>query len=265
MPELPEVETVARKIETHIIHKTISEAKVFWPRSIEEPNPTIFTNDVRGQTILKVGRRAKYICITLTHGQLFIHLRMSGDLLYFDSEQPIAKHDRVILVFTDGSRIAFNDPRKFGRIWLTDQAEHVTGKIGPEPLEDSFTLEIFTSIINSSDRNIKAFLLDQHKIAGLGNIYTDEALFLSGILPSRKTSSLQPKEVQKLYNSIREVLSEGIKNNGASFDWVYRGGNFQNHFNVYKRTGEACKLCGNPIIKTTIHQRGTHYCDHCQK
>ena len=265
MPELPEVETVSRNIAPHITNKTISGCAVYWQKTVEQPSATEFSGRIVNQTVLRVGRRAKYIVIDLSKDSLLIHLRMSGDLLYSPTPHTTRPHDRVTLQFTDGSELAFNDPRKFGRVWLVADPASVTGKLGPEPLSEDFTLGIFSAIIGQSDRNIKAFLLDQTMIAGLGNIYTDEALYLAGILPTRKTSTLNPSEVSLLYNAIRNVLNEGIRNNGASFDWVYRGGHFQNNFNVYKRAKLPCKGCGTQIIKTTLQQRGTHYCPNCQK
>jgi formamidopyrimidine-DNA glycosylase len=267
VPELPEVETIVRGLRAanNIIGKTIMNSQVLWHRSLAVPLPAAFSENIQGQQVLAVERRGKYIIIRLTRQALLIHLRMSGDI-FVEMGEPtrITKHDRVILEFTDGSRLAFNDTRKFGRVWLVDDPQSVFGKLGPEPLEDPLTQDLFIEKLSHSKRQIKPLLLDQTFLAGLGNIYTDEALFIAGIHPCTPANFIDAKKADALLNAIREVLSEGIKRNGASIDWVYRGGDFQNHFNVYQRGGEACYRCGTLIERITLGQRGTHFCPHCQ-
>ncbi len=265
MPELPEVETVARNVEPHIIHKTISRCEVSWPKTIATPSVEMFQKKIVGQKVNSVSRRAKFITIRLGQDSLLIHLRMSGDLVICNQDRAPQPHDRATIHFTDETRLVFNDPRKFGRLWLVNDPEVVIGHLGYEPLSPSFTVAILAQVLGSSHRNIKAFLLDQTQVAGLGNIYTDEALFRAGILPTRKTNDLSKKEVEQLHFAIRSVLEVGIAQNGASFDWVYRGGNFQNNFMVYQRNGQPCKICGEKITKARLGQRGTHYCLNCQK
>ena len=265
MPELPEVETVARNVEPHIINKAVSHCEIMWYKTIATPSVEQFKQQIIAQKVSAVSRRAKYITIKLDQASLLIHLRMSGDLLICTPDRVPQPHDRVAIHFTDGTILVFNDPRKFGRLWLVRDPEVVTGKLGFEPLSLGFTSSVLAQILGSKDRNIKAFLLDQSQVAGLGNIYTDEALFRAGIMPTRKTKDLKMQEIERLYTAIQTVLQDGIAQNGASFDWVYRGGNFQNNFMVYQRKGLPCRICGRLIEKISLGQRGTHYCLNCQK
>ncbi len=267
MPELHEVETIVRGLRAanNVIGKTIMNSQVLWQRSLAVPLPVVFHEQLKGQQILAVDRRGKFIIIRLTRQSLLIHLRMSGDIFVETGETTRnLKHDRVVLEFSDGSRLAFNDTRKFGRVWLVDDPQSVLGDLGPEPLEDSLTDELFFESLSHSKRQVKPLLLDQTFIAGLGNIYTDEALFSAGIHPCTPANLITLGKAADLLCAIRQVLHEGIKRNGASIDWVYRGGDFQNYFNVYQRGGEPCRRCGTPIERITLGQRGTHYCPHCQ-
>jgi formamidopyrimidine-DNA glycosylase len=160
--------------------------------------------------------------------------------------------------------LAFNNPRKFGRVWLLDDPGKVLGDLGPEPLDENFTAECFYQHLSRYKRQIKPLLIDQKFIAGLGNIYTDEALNLAKIHPLMLSNQLSFKQAELLLNSIRGVLKEGIRQNGASIDWVYQGGEFQNHFRVYQREGEPCPECKTPITRIVVGQRGTHLCTNCQ-
>jgi formamidopyrimidine-DNA glycosylase len=275
MPELPEVETIVRTLRTgrescgSLIGCEFIRIEVLWGRSIAEPDPQEFISRLPGRKIEDIRRRGKYIVIFLDRDYLLIHLRMSGDLRvesYNDKEKNslLARHDRVAFFFSDGRWLAFNDTRKFGRVWLVSDMESVTGKLGPEPLENSFSASFLFHRLQNTRRQIKALLLDQHFIAGLGNIYTDEALHLAGIHPMQPANSLDEYRVERLHDAIQYVLQEGIKNNGASIDWVYRGGNFQNEFRVYQRSGKPCFECGTQIQRGVISQRGTHFCPNCQ-
>lgn len=267
MPELPEVETIVRGLRAanNIVGKTIINSRVLWQRSLAVPLPLEFQQLIKGQKILAVDRRGKFIVIKLTSHSLLIHLRMSGDIFVEIGESNRnQKHDRVIFDFDDGSRMSFNDTRKFGRVWLVDDPQIVFGKLGPEPFEESLTPEIFFEKLNRSKRQIKPLLLDQTFMAGMGNIYTDESLFIASIHPTTPANLILFDKAALLLGAIREVLGEGIKRNGASIDWVYRGGDFQNHFKVYQRDGEACRRCGAILQRMIIGQRGTHFCPHCQ-
>jgi formamidopyrimidine-DNA glycosylase len=203
--------------------------------------------------------------LTLTQDTLLIHLRMSGDLIVLnDPSIALPTHARLVIHFNDGIRLVFNDPRKFGRVWLTDTLETVTGKLGPEPLDAALTPQAFHTRITNNHRQLKPLLLDQRFLAGIGNIYCDEALHLARLHPLRISDSLSLEESAHLLHAIRMVLTQGIEQNGASIDWVYRGGDFQNHFRAYGRSGEPCLVCGTIMEHLRVGQRSTHICPNCQ-
>ena len=270
MPELPEVETIARNLRRgtggapSLIGQTIQGARLLWLRTLAEPDPDAFRGLLPGQRVVEIGRRAKFLAITLTESVLVCHLRMSGDLRMEPSESPVATHDRMILDFDSGWRLSFNDTRKFGRVWLVNDTQRLFSGLGPEPDDPALTQVKFHEMLHSRNRAIKPLLLDQHFLAGLGNIYTDEALFRAGIHPLESSELLDLQDAARLLEAIRVTLTQGIEANGASIDWVYRGGDFQNHFQVYQQTNNPCPSCGQPINKTTVGQRGTHFCPHCQ-
>lgn len=282
MPELPEVETIVRSLRNPasdagessrsensspgVVGRAVQSISLLWEKSLAYPSVADFHRSLSGRKIDSVDRRGKFIQINFDKKVLLIHLRMSGDIrVEKTAENETRKHDRLIIRFADGWQMVFHDPRKFGRIWLVDRADEVTGGLGCEPLSEEFNANFLFHRLQSTTRCIKPFLLDQSIIAGLGNIYTDEALFLASIhplTPARKIAFLQ---TESLVRSIRSVLEEGIRRNGASIDWVYRGGDFQNHFRVYQKTGEPCALCGTKIERIVVGQRGTHFCPHCQR
>lgn len=281
MPELPEVETIARVLRRGTDQKsgansealigcTISNARVLWKRTLENMTSPEFVSRITGQTINEISRRGKYLVFTLSDDSLLIHLRMSGDMrveMKHDERGnlvPELKHDRLILEFENGARLAFNDTRKFGRAWLVQDPQEILADLGPEPLDEDLNAEQFHKMLTSRTRQIKPLLMDQRFLAGLGNIYTDEALHLAKIHPLRKSSSVSQKEASRLLKAIRAVLTEGIRRNGASIDWVYKGGDFQNYFRVYGRGGEICPECGSTIQRLVVGQRGTHICPICQ-
>jgi formamidopyrimidine-DNA glycosylase len=271
MPELPEVETIARSLregrpnQPSILGKRIVDVNLLWRRTLATPSSEEFKTGLTGQVVQEVGRRGKFLTISLSANQtLLLHLRMSGDLVLRSNESPPAPHDRLILSFEDNLCLAFNDTRKFGRVWLVSDPQPVLESLGPEPLDPSFTAEDLFYRLRAYHRQLKPLLMDQTFLAGLGNIYTDEALHMAGIHPLTPSDSLTSLEANRLWQSIRHVLQEGIRLSGASIDWVYRGGEFQNHFRVYKRTGEPCPICGAGIKKIIVGQRGTHYCPNCQ-
>ena len=265
MPELPEVETIARTLRPELVGQTIIEADVRWARTLALPAVKKFKKQIRGQKIKQVSRRAKFLNISLTTYNMLIHLRMSGDLLIKSSKIKPEKHDRLILTLSGNKSLVFNDTRKFGRVWLTDNIEEVLGRLGPEPLSDDFTPQWLYDSLVSRHRRLKPLLLDQSFLAGLGNIYTDEALHMAKLHPLALSDSVTRKQAERLHKSIQEVLREGIRRNGASIDWVYRGGEFQNHFRVYGRTGEKCPVCGTIIKRIVVGQRSTHICPNCQR
>ena len=282
MPELPEVETIARTLReggqgrAPVVGRVITGAALLWERTLAEPSPDVFFARLPGQQILSVGRRGKFLIFQLSADALLVHLRMSGDIrtepIFDEAGQPVLlqPHDRLALELAATPdelplRLAFNDTRKFGRAWLVPDAQMVTGGLGPEPFDHGFSAYAFYTRLQSVRRQIKPLLLDQTFIAGLGNIYTDEALHIAGIHPLRPSDSLSPEDAGRLWTAIRGVLAEGIRRNGASIDWVYRGGDFQNAFQVYQRAGQPCPICGAPIERIAVGQRGTHFCPSCQK
>lgn len=271
MPELPEVETIVRALRdggrngASLKGRTVSTAILFWPKTLSNPSLSELCQQITGQVIVDVSRRGKYICIQLEHDWLFIHLRMSGDLrVEENSIADFLPHDHFALVFSDGSRMIFNDARKFGRIWFDKNSKKIFNKLGYEPFDVSLTLPLFEELLKKKRKQIKTLLLDQSFIVGLGNIYTDESLHAAKIHPLRIASTLTGLESEKLLLAIRSTLQEGISRNGASIDWVYRGGEFQNNFHVYQKTGQPCLDCGNIIERIVVGQRGTHFCSVCQ-
>jgi formamidopyrimidine-DNA glycosylase len=264
MPELPEVETIARKLEPDLVGKTIKEADLRWSRTLAAPSPKKFMEQIQGQKINEVTRRAKYFILDLSGYSLLIHLRMSGDLFIRNSTISPETHDRLVLKLSGNKSLIFNDTRKFGRVWLTAKPEEVLGKLGPEPLGRDFTPGWLYTALHKKHRRLKPLLLDQTFLAGLGNIYTDEALHLAKLHPLAASYSITAKQAEALHEAIRKVLRAGIRRNGASIDWVYRGGEFQNYFRVYDREGEPCPVCGTQIQKLVVGQRGTYICPQCQ-
>lgn len=265
MPELPEVETIARTLRPALLGKTILSADLRWPRTLAAPSPAVFKKRLKGQQIESISRRAKFLDLQLSDSHLLIHLRMSGDLLVVLGGYRPAKHDRLIAHLSEDTSLIFSDPRKFGRVWLVDDPAEIFRDLGPEPLSEAFTPDWFYSALRLRRRQLKPLLLDQTFLAGLGNIYTDEALHLAKLHPLSLSDSVTKKQAKGLWQAIREVLEEGVRRNGASIDWVYRGGDFQNHFRVYGRTGEPCPVCGTTIERITVGQRGTHFCPQCQE
>ncbi|MCA9894787.1 MAG: DNA-formamidopyrimidine glycosylase [Anaerolineae bacterium] len=270
MPELPEVETVVRGIRPDLVGKTITSMWTDWPKSISTPTPEAFEAQAVGQTIKAVGRRAKYIVIELEDAYLLVHLKMTGRL-YVAPASTDHDADRWVHVkfgLDTGEQLRFSDSRKFGRVYLTDELEAITGPLGPEPLEDDFTLEVMKARLEGRSKVIKALLLDQTFVAGIGNIYADEALFRAKIHPMRKSDSLSDDEISRLYETIRAALADGVEHEGASINWYRKAdgnkGNSQEHFYAYGRDGQPCKVCGTTMAKIRVAQRGTHFCPTCQ-
>jgi len=265
MPELPEVETIARKLRPELVGKHIEKAELLWPRTLATPTPAKFKKQIKGLEIVAVTRRAKYFWLQLSEFNLFVHLRMSGDLYIKEENEALEKHDRLVLSLSDHRKLVFNDTRKFGRAWLVRDPAEVIGDLGPEPLEDAFSAQMLYDRLQARHRQLKPLLLDQSFLAGLGNIYTDEALHMARLHPLALSDSLNREQAEALWEAIRAVLQEGIRRNGASIDWVYRGGEFQNYFRVYDRKGQPCPVCGTAIERLVIGQRGTHVCPNCQR
>jgi formamidopyrimidine-DNA glycosylase len=247
-----------------LLKREIKAVDLYWGRTLAMPAAGEFKQRILGQTITDIWRRGKYLIFTLSEDSLLVHLRMSGDLLVEDTSVPVAPHHRLVIELGSNLRLAFNDPRKFGRVWLTSDPDTILKTLGPEPLEDSLTAAIFHERLLSYHRQIKPLLLDQRFLAGLGNIYTDEALHLSRLHPQMTSNMLSYGRAEQLLANIRQVLRDGIRRNGTSIDWVYRGGDYQNHLRVYRRTGEPCPRCGTKIERILVGNRGTHICPKCQ-
>ncbi len=265
MPELPEVETVVRGLRGPLVGRTFTGVTVTWPNSIKTSIPELKSR-LPGQRIDAITRRGKYLQFHLSGGDtLFIHLKMSGDLLVEPAGDPIHRHVRTIFDLDNNHQLRFKDMRKFGRVYLADDPAQVVGKLGPEPLADDFTVEDFQNLFQRRSGRLKPLLLNQEFIAGVGNIYADESCFMAKIDPRRQADTLSPKELERLYHAIRQALTAGITHKGASLDEVYRGGEFQNHFQVYSRAGEPCLNCGVEIQRIVLGGRSTHFCSQCQK
>lgn len=269
MPELPEVETICRALRSGgrdapaIVGWQIERAEVLWHKTLTEPGLVEFLERIKKQQVMDVLRRGKFIIIQLSNDFLVIHLRMSGDVRVEPDEMTLLPHDRLVVWFQNGNHLAFKDTRKFGRVWLLKDLDGLLQRLGPEPLE-IVDAENFYQRLVSRHRQLKPLLMDQTFLSGLGNIYTDEALHIAGIHPLTISTQLSKEQAQKLLLAIQQVLAKGIERNGASIDWIYRGGSFQNEFRAYGRSGQACPICGTLIEKIVVGQRGTHFCPVCQ-
>jgi len=262
MPELPEVETVVRGLQNTIVGETIIELEVSWEKAFEaEAAYDVVVN----KTIRAVHRRAKYIIIHLDVGALVVHLRMTGKLTPVFPE----KHVTVTLHFQSGNSLYFQDTRKFGRMIYTPDPEEMLSHLGPEPLSEAFTIPIFRKILKAKKRIIKPLLLDQTFLAGLGNIYVDEALFQAGIQPESLSNAIPAKNVGMLHSAIQTILQNSIDAQGTTVLNFSHGdnlsGTYQAALQVYGRSNEPCLICQHPIKKIKLGQRGTHFCPLCQK
>ncbi len=272
MPELPEVETICRSLRPKLMGQIITGGIVKLEKLIQDLTPEEFLSNVQGAEIQSVTRRGKYILIGLNQELLLIfHLRMTGQLVIESGATEPAKATYLQLWLDNGQELRFRDHRKFGKVWLVKSTEFPSGlqKLGPEPLTETFTLEVFQERLGKRKLAIKKALLNQELLAGLGNIYTDEALFLAGIHPTRMVNSLTADETAKLYLTVRQVLQEGITHRGTTkrdyLDAEGKAGSYQNYLRVYGRQGELCQQCGERVAWINFGGRGTHYCPHCQK
>lgn len=268
MPELPEVESIARTLRQGstdappLLGRCVSAVEVRWLRTIAEPDAHTFAELLVGQCVRAVQRHGKYLRIVLDAHELLVHLRMSGRLHVVPQEQALTPHTRVVLKLNDAWALRFEDARKFGRMWLVQSPQRVLAKLGPDAL--SVDLDTFAARLQARRSRLKPLLLDQTFIAGVGNIYADEALHRACLHPLRSSRTLTTAEIAQLHIAVQAVLHEGIAANGASFDWVYPGGHFQEHFRVYGRVGQPCPRCGAPIKRLVIAQRSTYFCERCQ-
>jgi len=275
MPELPEVETVVRDLRAHgLPGSVIRSVTVRWPRTIAELPPDAFCRALAGRTITTVTRRAKFIVLDLDSGnRLLIHLRMTGKLRFAVPGERPGPHDHVSFHLTDGRELIFNDTRKFGRFRLTRPDDDPFAALGPEPLEADFTPTLFKQRLKGKTRQIKPLLLDQTTVAGLGNIYVDEALWQARIHPERRADTLTAAEIRHLHAAIRTVLQRAIDNAGTTlgsgeanfYSVAGRRGRNADALKVFRRDGMPCPRCGTVIDRIVVAQRGTHFCPRCQK
>lgn len=266
MPELPEVETTVRYLRQEALPgRTITQVSVGWQPMVQR-SPLNVVTELPGRCIKRVDRRGKYIVFSLSgEVMLLIHLKMSGRVYVCATEASADPYTRVTFALDDGREMRFRDPRKFGRVHLTPDIALVLGHLGPEPLEEHFTAEAFLAHIKGRRGMIKPLLMNQSFLAGIGNIYADEALFQARIHPRRRAETLSDDEKRALYHAIRRVLMRSIQLNGATLaDGMYHGGNFQNDFCVYSRGGRPCPVCGSVIERIKMGQRSSYFCPTCQ-
>lgn len=274
MPELPEVETVRRTLEPRLAGLNITAVQILTSKIIKTPAPEQFKDIILNKRIMKINRRGKYLIIELSEKYvLLIHLRMTGRLVYTDKDAELARHTHVIFTLSNGYQLRFSDTRQFGRLWLVPSAslEELSGfkDLGVEPLGERFTRDYLKKELRRRHARIKPLLLDQTFIAGLGNIYADEALHRAKINPERLATTLTPHEIARLYHAIREVLQEGIENRGTTvrdfIDGNGRAGNFQELLRVYSKEGAPCPNCKHAIVRKKIGGRSSYFCPFCQK
>ncbi len=270
MPELPEVETIARELRHHLVGRRITAVDVRWPRTIARPAADELPALLVGQQIVGTARRGKYLLFPLAGGYtLLVHLRMTGQLHVVSADHELDRHTHLVLDLDDGQRLIFHDTRKFGRVYVVTQAEEVVNKLGPEPLDPDFTPQELNRRLTHRKAPVKSLLLDQHVVAGIGNIYADEILFAAAIDPRRPGCSLQLNEVARIHTVLRQVLAQAIFDRGSSLANYQRpgGGRGQNQerHRVFRRTGKPCPICGTPIVRIVLGQRATHFCPQCQR
>lgn len=273
MPELPEIESLRRSLDPILRGATIDQV-VLGPFTgcIASPEPEQFRAQVAGRCVVGTGRRAKYLLLHLdTDETIAIHLRMTGNLTVADPAEPPPPHHHLTFLLGDGREIRYADTRKFGRLRLLspDELARLDASLGPEPLDPALTGERLHQMLATRRRAIKALLLEQSFLAGVGNIYADEALFAAGIHPLHPAGSLTPDEAERLLAAIRNVLVSAIDRGGTTLrdyrDGLGRAGTNQNYLHIYDLgAGEPCPRCGTPIERIVVAQRGTRYCPQCQ-
>ena len=274
MPELPEVETVVRDLlDADLVGREIVDVRISWERTIENVSARSFKSKVKGCRIEDVSRRAKYIVIKLSSGQwLLIHLRMTGRLHIVSADTHREIHERAALVLDNGTELRFIDTRKFGRWTLLGDAQEKLGKLGPEPLSAEFKPKHLFEILQSHHRMLKPLLLDQHVLAGLGNIYVDEAMWDAQVHPCALSDTITAEQSKALHKSIRKVLRKGIRSMGTTlgtgkgnfYSVAGRRGRNQDGLQVFRRTGDPCYRCETVIERMIVGQRSTHICPKCQ-
>ncbi len=276
MPELPEVETVARKLRPHLMGARVRDVEILWARTVDRPDAATFCRALTGARIQDVGRRGKFLRFTLDIDRFwFVHLRMTGKFFVWDAGDGASApwnpaHVRARLRLADGAQLTYVDMRKFGRFYLVADPEDVVGELGPEPLSAAFTAGRLAAMLEGRRGEIKRLLLNQNFLAGLGNIYASEALWRAQIHPQRTAGTLERDEIKRLHHAIVDALSEGVRHGGTSLDdrqYVYPDGGLgahQRYLSVYDRAGERCPRCGAGVERMVQGQRSTYYCPVCQ-
>lgn len=272
MPELPEVETIRRTLEHLVLEKKIEDITIRWPKIIQHPDKEQFKHLLIGETIRKMGRRGKFLLFYLDQYVLVSHLRMEGKYRVVPKEEPIDKHTHVIFHFTDKTELRYNDVRKFGTMHVFPIGQERTveplKKLGPDPFDEDYTYEYVREKLKRTTRNIKATLLDQTIIAGLGNIYVDEVLFLSKIHPEKCANELTDEQIKTITENVRKVIEKAVEKGGTTIRSYVNGegemGMFQQELYVYAQDKTPCNHCGTEIVKLRVAGRGTHICPTCQ-
>ena len=283
MPELPEVESIRSMLEKRVLNKKISKLEILDTKAIARPEPDSFCSAILGRKILGMRRNAKYLIFDFDDtSKMIVHLRMTGNLLYMDGssklnikldESGLPRHARVIFTLNDGSLLCFCDQRKFGRLWFysSDEDYKACGidRLGPEPLSADFSKEYLYKCLAKIKRQVKAVLLDQSIVSGIGNIYSDEILFKAGILPQTRACDISKNNALSLYDAINDVISNGIKANRSSIEAYMLGASKQysdlEKMKVYQKAGSKCIVCGTKIEKLTIGGRSSCFCPNCQR
>jgi formamidopyrimidine-DNA glycosylase len=274
VPELPEVETIVADLRPHLVGRTITRCELSFPAIVRHPEPEVFVDSIGGMRIESVGRRGKYIFIRLLNNLvLVVHLGMTGQLRLVDAVAPIEKHTHAVFFLDDGRQLRYRDTRRFGRLLLGTERELLAAKkmplLGPEPIDPEFAADELYRRLRKRHTALKAVLLDQSAIAGVGNIYADESLHRARLRPDRRAGSVSKKSARRLHESLRESLQAAIENRGSSVD-TYRDawgetGRQQEQLLVYGRAGEPCFMCGRPLSSIRIAGRTTVFCRRCQR
>ena len=272
MPELPEVETIVNDLRPSLKDRSFTDITILWPRMVLQPSAEELRRRLPGQVIKDIGRRGKYLIFRLASGEaLILHLRMTGSLLLKrkgDKHPVSSPYITAIFRLDNGMELVFTDRRKLGTVSLIKDESELNEKLGPEPLDPDFTAQALTKRLSSHKAPIKAVLCDQEVIAGIGNMYADEALFFARIHPLREANSLSHEEIKRLHKAIRQVLTRAIGNGGASISDYRRPtgekGTQQYDFYTAHRGGQTCKVCATPIERISVRNRGTYFCPKCQ-
>ncbi|MCB0076477.1 MAG: bifunctional DNA-formamidopyrimidine glycosylase/DNA-(apurinic or apyrimidinic site) lyase [Anaerolineales bacterium] len=274
MPELPEVESVARDLRrAGLMGRQITGLTVRWPKTLDRPSEEEARAALIGARVVDVRRRGKFIILELSTGMaLLIHLRMTGQLDVQRADQPLDPHHHLLLGLDEGEELRFRDTRKFGRWYVVENAAEIVDALGPEPIDETFTLARFRAMMAGRSGMLKPLLLNQKFVAGLGNIYVDEALFRARLHPEQRADSVDDAGLTALFHAMRDVLWEAIGNHGTSLgegstnylSVAGRRGNNKDNLRVFRRTGEPCPDCGTPIERLIVGQRSSHICPACQ-